>query len=244
MSQNSTTPHGLVRTVTSDFDVSDLHEEDEEVVEHVHPDGQLRTGEWTAPVLDAPVSSAASPAPAERASTARPVIITQTRNAGKPAETIERPKLAPKPKPKPKPKKRGSLAERAMRPKSAREALQQERARAKEVEAATAPPPPAEIIQMACASLGDIHVRRILVLDDRKSLAERWLAHRARGVVREVLPLAVTAEVIMDAAARVPRGRFFGAEIEYEGRLYAAIVDGDRVVLLALLEGPSVYLSS
>lgn len=243
MSQNSTNPRDVGRTVTSDFDVSDLNAEDEEVVEHVHPDGQLRTGEWTAPPLDGPPPAIASPAPSPRSSPARPVVITQTRNAGKPAEPVET-APPPTPKPKPKPKKRGSLAERAMRPKSAKEALQQERVKAKEAEAAHAPPAPAEIIQMACASLGEIQVRRILVLDDRKSLAERWLAHRARGVVRDDLPLAVTAEVIMDAAARVPRGRFFGAEIEYEGRLYAAIVDGDRVVLLALLEGPSVYLTT
>ena len=36
----------------------------------------------------------------------------------------------------------------------------------------------------------------------------------------------------------------YGVDLEHEGRHYAAIIDASRVVLLAFLEGPSVYLGS
>jgi hypothetical protein len=248
--------------IASDLDDTDFGDEDDEVME-VRPDagGPLPLSGWAPPTGDAPPARAPRssdslstlrpadeskpPEEAEaetRSATPRPIVVTQTRGASgqNPAPT---PPPPPPKKPK-KPKKKLSLADRARRPVSARQALASAVEEQRKKEEAAAPPPPAEVVQMACAALGDVQVRKIHILDDRKRLAERWLAHRARGVVRADFQLAVTAEVIMDAAARVQRGRLFGVEIDLEGRLYAAFIDAERVVLLALLEGPSVYLSS
>lgn len=255
---SSRTP--LARLITSDLDDSDLGDEDEEVVER-RAESAGPTPEWVPPNLhdvapgpdvsddslstlhppdDEPVTE--SPA-AENKAKPRPVVITQTRGHTPDAPPERTPQTDAKPAAKPK-RKRSSLMDRATRPVSLKKALESEQAREKAKVLAVAPPPPADIVQMACAALGDVNLKKIHILEDRKRLAERWLAHRARGVVRADFSLAVTAEVIMDAAARVPRGRLFGVELEHEGRLYAAIIDADRIVLLAFLEGPSVYLGS
>lgn len=251
----------LIRNLKSDLDDTDFGDEDEEVVERRENSGPPRP-KWVPPTMDDMPAKVEPPAddslstlrpaddptpPPAAPRKPRPVVIRQTRGSTPepPAPAVSPPAPVPTPKAKAKPKrKRNSLMARAQRPVSAKEALAAAQAKAKAKAEASAPPPPADIVQMACASLGEVNLRKIHILEDRKRLAERWLAHRARGVVRADFALAVTAEVIMDAAARVPRGRLFGVELEHEGRLYAAIIDANRVVLLAFLEGPSVYLGN
>ncbi len=68
-------------------------------------------------------------------------------------------------------------------------------------------------------------------------------AHRARGVMTHDLQLVAASCVLADAAERVPQGRLFALRANLAGTEYAAFIDCDRGVLLALVAPPDLYLA-
>lgn len=70
-----------------------------------------------------------------------------------------------------------------------------------------------------------------------------WTGNRVRAALEDDFGLLVTADVLLDAATRVPPGALVGVRLEREGAAWALFVDGSRGVLLALLPRPEIHLA-
>ncbi len=70
-----------------------------------------------------------------------------------------------------------------------------------------------------------------------------WTSHRVRAALDEDYGLLVTADLLLDAVARVNPGALVGLRVEREGAAWALFVDGERGVLLAILPRPEIYLA-
>src|SRR5690606_3956670 len=130
-------------------------------------------------------------------------------------------------------------APRIPRPPSAREAL--ERAPAAAAEAArtvqpappraeprTTPPPPPPAPDPAPGPgrrLPGAEVVEVRVVRLREAFRALWTAHRVRALADDDVPTVVTADVLLDAASRVPEGALAAAHVRRGGRDYAVFVD-------------------
>ena len=53
----------------------------------------------------------------------------------------------------------------------------------------------------------------------------------------------VTADMLLDAATRVPAGSLYGLHVRYAGHDHALFVDMSHGVLLGLTDRPELYLA-
>jgi hypothetical protein len=123
-------------------------------------------------------------------------------------------------------------------------AAAEEAARAATV--ATPPPAPARLKDASAVlanRLPGVTVRTTRPVANRDVYKALWTAHRARAVAEGDLVLAVTADVLMDAAGRVPEGALHTARIERGGEAWAAWVDTAAGVVLGLASPPDVYMA-
>jgi colicin import membrane protein len=100
--------------------------------------------------------------------------------------------------------------------------------------------PPQEVLQ---ERLADVEVVGLTTVHDRAVFRALWRAHRARARAEGALELLVTADVLLDAAERVPAGALHALYIRSAGRPWAAWVDGDRQVVLGIAPTPDIYLA-
>lgn len=91
--------------------------------------------------------------------------------------------------------------------------------------------------------LPDVEVLGLTTVHDRAVFRALWRSHRARARAEGALELLVTADVLLDAAERVPAGALHALHIRSAGRPWAAWVDGDRQVVLGLAPTPDIYLA-
>ena len=116
------------------------------------------------------------------------------------------------------------------------------------VRPSAAPPEPVVVhgmdpSEVASLKLRDVEVLGVSTIADRAVFRALWKAHRARAKADGDIGLLVTADVLLDAANRVPSGALHALHILSDGRPYAAWVDGDRQVMLGVTPTPDIFLA-
>lgn len=112
--------------------------------------------------------------------------------------------------------------------------------------AASAPapaPPPAGPRELIALKLPGCTVVQVHALTQHDTFRALWTAHRIRAAADGDARMFVTADVLLEAAARVPAGSLYGLHVRYAGHDHALFVDLSRGVLLGLTERPELYLA-
>lgn len=91
--------------------------------------------------------------------------------------------------------------------------------------------------------LPGVTVRMAKPVANRDVFHALWTAHRARAVAESNLQLIVSADVLLDAARRVPEGALCSARIDYNGAQYAAWVDTASGSVLGTAAPADVFLA-
>lgn len=138
---------------------------------------------------------------------------------------------APKPAPAPKAAKPAAKAKPA--PKAAPVATPAPAPRAPSQDPAT----------LIAKRLPGASVKSVKPVSNPDAVAAVWTAHRVRAATEGDRILLVAADVLVDAAGRLPVGALVGAEVEHDGTPLAVFVDADAGVLLAAVEQPALYLA-
>ena len=121
---------------------------------------------------------------------------------------------------------------------SALEAMRQ--AIESEKTAAALPSGPRELVALKLPGFTIVDVHALTRRDTFRAL---WTAHRIRAASDGDARMFVTADVLMDAASRVPAGSMFGLHVRYAGQDHALFVDTSHGVLIGLTDRPELYLA-
>jgi hypothetical protein len=155
-----------------------------------------------------------------------------------------------------------ALSERAVRPRSAQELIQQaeqeartderraeEKRRQAEERQGAAPPParPATVQKMQrllerkLRGLGPFTVSNCLLMDDREILKALWRAHRARFGAEGQLDQVVAAAAVLDALDLVPAGKLLAAHVLTDASDYLVWIDLREGTPLAAFANARAY---
>ncbi len=91
--------------------------------------------------------------------------------------------------------------------------------------------------------LPGVTVRSTVLVDQRPVFKALWTAHRARAQVEARLDLMVTADVLTDAANRLPEGALYAARATRGDEVMAVWVDVVNGVVLGIAEPAEVFLA-
>lgn len=174
--------------------------------------------------------------------------------------------------PAPAPKK-SSLADRAPKPMSAYEAMRLaiEQEKAEEAAKAAAPKPapkpaapkaaakpapkpvaPAAVpAQAALPDAGELLAQRlpsytvqsVTAVSSLAAFKAVWTAHRVRAAAEQNAALVVTADVLIDAAGRLPAGSLFAAKITGADESLAVFIDTANGALIGAAAPADLYLA-
>lgn len=136
------------------------------------------------------------------------------------------------------PRKRSSLSQRARRPMSAKEALEQasekeEAARPHSQETRIDPEVESAINALVRAQFPTAKIVATATIRDRLGFESAWRHHHEEALTNGDVRLAVAATLLLNAVSRLAVGELEVAIIEIEGRRWGIWADGPRGLLLS-----------